>query len=932
VRGTPPEAGALGRLVESLAALWCDADVDRLRGWGRSGFGGKSDAGPREALGADAPAAALAARDAHRHLEHALALDARLLRLAYRALAPLLAEAEALLRRRGVETFAGLLQDAFALLARDAEVAARVRREIDQLLVDEFQDTDALQCEILRRIALEGEPAGRPGLFLVGDPKQSIYGWRSADLRAYDGFLEGVRAAGGRHGILCVNHRSSPEVLEEVERVIEPSMAAEPGVQPRFQRLLPAPGRARGAEAAATRQAPVEHWISWGFDRASGAPRVDLRAGDANRLEARALARDLLRLAESGARWSEVALLMRSVGDADVYLHELRRAGIPYVVERDRHYHERREVIDARALVRAILDPHDQVALVAVLRSAVVGAPDAALVPLWRRGFPGHFARLASGSPAALAEAQAAAREAAAATPADVPGIERVRGWEENLVAFLGAAARLREAARSEAPDRFVELLRASLLLEASEAARSLGAYRVANLDRFFRDLAASLDASGGDASAVVAALRSAVTDRREEEEGRPRDAADEAVRVLTIHGAKGLQFEHVYLLQLHKGSRREERFAPRVERRGGRLALRLFGQSSLELVAVARDRARVEEAELVRTLYVAMTRAKRRLVLAGKRGGAEGHQALLAARREGSGDLARWMAELAKAGGPPHLDALGARFVFPALEAEDDDALREPEAGRGEDFTAASVLAASRELAGRRARAKGAEARPFHAAASEGRELAAERLSEARYGRGAEEAEGAAPAGSVSRSEAQALGSAVHALLESTDLALLVAADPAALARELGARLPDDLSPAGRARALELAEALARGPLPGELRRLSPHVLARELPVLLEGDGAGGAGAPVGFWSGAIDLLYRDPERGEYVVADYKTDRVGAAEVRATAERYRAQGAVYARAVQRALGLPRPPRFELWFLVPGEVVVIGRGEEPASR
>ena len=120
------------------------------------------------------------------------------------------------------------------------------------------------------------------------------------------------------------------------------------------------------------------------------------------------------------------------------------------------------------------------------------------------------------------------------------------------------------------------------------------------------------------------------------------------------------------------------------------------------------------------------------------------------------------------------------------------------------------------------------------------------------------------------------------------------------------------------RARARAVWERFAAGPLAARLAALAPHVVARELPVwtLPAGDGEG---EPVGFVAGAIDLLYRDPESGRLVVADYKTDAVDGADLAAHAARYAGQGAAYVRAVAGALGLPEPPRFEL-------VVPPGRG------
>jgi ATP-dependent exoDNAse (exonuclease V) beta subunit len=126
----------------------------------------------------------------------------------------------------------------------------------------------------------------------------------------------------------------------------------------------------------------------------------------------------------------------------------------------------------------------------------------------------------------------------------------------------------------------------------------------------------------------------------------------------------------------------------------------------------------------------------------------------------------------------------------------------------------------------------------------------------------------------------------------------------------------PDELETA-HARAGEVLERFVRGPLFARLRALAPHVLARELPVLLppEREDAG----PVGFVAGAIDLVHRDPETGELVVVDYKTDRVELrAEIAGRAEGYAGQGAEYQRALREALGLDAPPRFELWFLYAG--------------
>ncbi len=380
------------------------------------------------------------------------------LRHARLALAPLLAGVERELTRRGVATFDSLLRGARRLLAAHPEIRARLRRAIDQLLVDEFQDTDATQCEVLRWIALDGPAEERPGLFLVGDPKQSIYGWRSADLRAYGGFVARVVAAGGEVLPLVENFRSVPAILDEVTRVVAPVMGERPGVQPAFAPLVACAGRRADPGFTGGGRAPVEHWVSWLPEAVAGAagppgppgpkpPRPPARALDTAALEAAAIAADLLDLHERRqVPWRDAAILLRSTGDLDAYLDALRRAGIPFAVGRDKQYFRRREVIDAAALVRAVLDPGDHLALITALRSPAIGVPDAALLPLWRHQLPRLLTDLHEPDRESLEDIRQAVKAAAAELPEGVPGLDRVAGWELSLLAAVEQLAVLRES------------------------------------------------------------------------------------------------------------------------------------------------------------------------------------------------------------------------------------------------------------------------------------------------------------------------------------------------------------------------------------------------------------------------------------------------------------------------------------------------------
>lgn len=888
---------------------------DRLPKWNRGDFG---KAG-LEALGEAAPRAAQAAGAVRRHLELLAALDVELLLCGARALGELLREAQQLALERGVQSYGALLRDASHLLQSSPEVAAQVRAGMDQLLVDEFQDTDPLQCDLLRAIALS-EAAASPGLFLVGDPKQSIYGWRNADLKAYDDFRKEVSQFDAEFGELIVNYRSVKPILDEVSEVIAPHMQERAGLQPRFQCLI-----AHGANAEApgfTRKGrrAVEHWFSGAeaLPSPDSQPSSAARSVEATRSEARAIASELRELHDANElKWCEVGILARSTGDFDVFLDALRRAGIPYAVERDRGYYERREITDATALLRATLDPQDQLALVTALRSAAVAVPDAALRPLWRAGFPGAFAALRPGAPQTLEAARSAVQRAAEQMPqpAEIPGLAALPDWALPLDDFLCAVCELRGAFLSAPPDLFVERFRTRLLIEAGEAGRALAAWRLANLDRFFRDLTHALAECGGDVSAVLSHLRQAVSERREQEEGRPRDAARDAVQVMTIHKAKGLDFDHVFVVQLHKGRGRDRGRAPQVRRRGDQIGLQFFGQRSLSWPAVAAASADLEEAESVRTLYVAMTRAKQRLVLAGSatpRSGAL-HAQMVAKRRS---DLCQRLFQSASAAVPkPRSEVDGVLLVLPKLFAPAPPPSAAPPAPLAERkarwLRDAQQLAAQRKEAALRAK-RSLTGNPS------GRENFDEQLAESI------ELDGAPGATGAARKRAMAAGSAMHAALETLDFSLPLPEWRNALVQRLaelhGAGAPE-FSRVLPPEQLQVLQSFLESDLPRRLQSIAPHILAREIPLMLAPQTTGEPDEPLGLWSGAADLLYRDPESGEIVVADYKTDAVAADAVAERARNYAEQGRLYTRAVQRALSLDQPPRFELWFLRLGVVV-----------
>jgi ATP-dependent helicase/nuclease subunit A len=915
-----PQRGAVSLTLIDLKALLAEHLPANLQKHLAAWAGGKLGVEEQALAGDIAAELAVAARELAAVCVHVERADEVVLRAACRALTPLLAEIRRKMRAGGVLAFADLLGRCRDLLLAHPEAAARERRAIAQLVVDEFQDTDALQCEIVAVLALDGQSDERPGLFLVGDPKQSIYGWRNADLAAYEAFVGRVIAAGGERHALSVNFRSVPAILAEVERSLGEVMTRDPGLQPAFEPLLACEER-RG-EAGFTRggRSPVEHWVA---DRNAAADPVEA--------EARAVAADLAALHRGeGVAWSDLAVLMRTTTDLPTFLQALRDAAVPYVVERDKTYYRRREVLEASALVRAVLDPTDHVALVAWLRSAAVGVPDAAWLPLWANRFPEVMTELGGADAGSLARAREVIAAAAAATPA-VPGIERVAGWEASLEAAVATLARARRTFAERPAAELVEELRTATLIEATEAARVLGVYRLANLDLFFRALREAMEDSSSHPQEVLRAMRRALRERREAEEARLRDGALDAVRVMTIHKAKGLDFEHVYVVQTGRPLRRDGQPEAGAARVDGPWELSLFRRPSPGWWAVSARTRRVAEAELVRTLYVAATRARTRLVLSGPWAGhaagtlraGPSHLRLLARRRGGVPDIAALVAA-ADTGSAGPLAFAGAAWRVPALPDPDRGHPAGPVAAPLAD--PAEVAAQARTLARLGALARAHMTRPWSAPASaEAHRLLAEENAgddgarSPRRGSRREE----------QRNVATAAGTLVHGVLERLDLSGDVAAQLAAarpeLERRAAALAPGvDAGAAAERAAAALARAAA-SPLAARLAEIAPHVVARELPVLLPApvadDGDPGE-TPVAFVAGAVDLVYRDPVTGELVIADYKTDEVASdADLEKRIAGYRAQGTVYRRALQDALALAQPPRFELWFLALARIV-----------
>ena len=895
--------------LTAVAAMVSEKTVPRLKKWSRLGF----TVSEKDCLGKTRHEVAAVSGEIAAVLDPLTDLHEDELAAARAVMAPLL---DTLQRRRsavGIVTFSDLLRYAERLLADSIGVRREVVAGIDHLLVDEFQDTDDVQCRLVEWLALTGDPAAHPSLFIVGDPKQSIYAWRSADLAAYDEFLKQVMESDGVTVDLVRNFRSVTAILDEVERLVAPVMRREEGIQPRFARLEATGDRRDVPGVDHPEWMTVEHWVTWPRGEDGVGPEKGNSDRETSALEAGAMAADIRRLHDQRVidTWGEVAVLLRVTTAQEELLQAFREAGIPYEVARERDYYRQREVVEMAALIRCILEPTDVLALLTVLRSDVVGVPDVALAPLWDAGFPGRMARL-SGLDSAAVDALGACVEIAwTAASSGLPGGDVVPGWPAAVQAAVDIIAELRRSLLEDSPDVFVEKIRTLWLAEVTAATRFLGGFRRARIDRFLADLETTLVSGEGGGAELARFLRVAVEQGRESRVPAPPDLETDAVHVMTIHKAKGLDFEHVYVAQIHKGARSGgHRDTAALRRIGDQPEYRLFGWATPGFATAEWVQTQKTRAEMVRLLYVAATRAKKRLVISGGWGKpgvmvppeAAPDFARLIGRRLDRESVARQIDGEGEReeDGFPHvmrvMPVFGVRFEAAETVADGEPGWSVPE-GRLE--RAVELAVARRSAAERMAQPV------FRSASAEAHD---------RLRRAEAEVADSMGEGVSDRGLAMALGTAVHEMLEVLDLdrelAPQIAEHRARIASEL--RSDRDGEEAGR-RADELLTRIAGGECLRRLEAVAPNVLSRELPVLLWSPEEGAPGAVV---SGIVDLVYRDPDDGRLVVADYKTDRIQGDE--ALDERtsiYEPQVRIYARALQEALALDHEPHTELWFL-----------------
>ena len=857
------KTGQFSTSLTEAAALLSDKTISRnIQGW--------------------SPGHIAEAQEVVRAAKGLVKVDGELTAELWRLLAPFAADFRERFIRDGHVSFDGLLIRARDLVRDQMRVRAELKRRYRTILIDEFQDTDPIQYEIL--LYLAEEPGGAatnwrkvklvPGkIFVVGDPKQSIYAFRRADIEAYLEVVEKIiKAQNGVECRLTTNFRSNAAILDVVNGAFENLIQAQDGVQPPYIAIHAAPGTI--AAASHIPKLAVRKIV---------APDQDINAETARQLEGESLARWLKEqvLGKAAilnafgekvhAQPKDVAILLRKLTDIHDYLEPLRRQGIRYVVEGERHFYAAKEIIDAVNLLRVVENPHDRLALVGVLRSPLGAATDQQIYELHRQN---------------LLDCRAAAKLAD-------------KNFPPTLALLYAALARLHEETRALPIGAAVAHVFATLPVESLAACYFHGEQAVANLQKLAQQ--AELLGRGGliTLREAIRQLEKHVLDVKEEGESVLAEENVDAVRIMSIHKAKGLEFPIVVLAGCQTGI--EGRYSTDAEAlfdwSTGLTGLQIGSISDLAGLYIA-EKTRLRNAEeQKRLLYVAMTRARENLIVS-----------CAPSSRRSSGSFLSMLdstldgciagAGFSQAASLGH-GTVAIEVVQESLTAPSRAKTKSTSAKKKLNWQSFVDVWARRAAAQERAQQSPLFLTPTSLKRQE------EASTEA----------GDTLNGPIHRpTPALVVGDLAHRFLQNWPFAGDVKNLDRPLRDLITRTLPVEFASSRREIEAELQNifrAFFRSKAYAELA--GARILGREVPLLMPWQDQ--------VMEGVIDVIYES--NGLLYLADYKTDKIDQRHLHEGAARYQPQAAIYSQAVKHSLGR-EPAGFKIIFLRLGEAAEIG--------
>jgi ATP-dependent exoDNAse (exonuclease V) beta subunit len=758
--------------------------------------------------------------------------------------------------RRGVLDFQDLLILSRNLLRDNQEVRDYFQEKFRYILVDEFQDTDPLQVEVVFFLAEKGAQANRweevdlqPGkLFLVGDPKQSIYRFRRADIETYEKARESLISRGAGVNIVQ-NFRTVPSILSWVNHIfsglIQRSEAG--GFQPSYVPLVPHPDRKevikaqpgvlllapppdfnpREASAVKVREDEAQSVAALIEEMTAGGPERKWMLQDKKEGRPRPVS------------YRDMALLFPALTGIDAYEEALKERGIPYRLEGGKEFYMRQEVRSLLCCLRALDDPADAISLVAALRSPFFGFSDEEI-----------FLFVASGNPLSYLQ----------------PPAEKAEGFSEALSLLKDLHGRRNSRPISATVS---DLLSRTKALEFS-LLRQGGDQMAANLRKVLEQARAFEEESQATFRRFVEWLGTREEEGVREGESPWSEEGEENVKLMTIHKAKGLEFPVVFLVNLASERRRRQDFIPL--RLQGTFEMRIGNfQTAGYASALEQEKARME-AEDRRLFYVAATRARDYLVLPlfwGKRG--RGFFSLLEEKLPPLESMEPWSV----------IDGqlVSGRGCFKLQPAENPPLRLAPEESEKEEGSPWERRLLWKESLDR-VKEKASIGLPLLAPSS------ADPSTLDHPSHRLDEWIGPGPSRGKGEEGGISFGLAFHGVMERLDLS-----DGNNLKRLCRIEVLEYSIPGSAEKLEAVVRQCLDHPFMDRVRRAKR--LFREVPFSVSLGG--------NLVEGKIDLLFE--EEGGWVIVDYKTDDVSGEALEQRFQSYREQGLWYARAVREAAG-----------------------------
>jgi DNA helicase-2/ATP-dependent DNA helicase PcrA len=508
----------------------------------------------------------------------------------------------------GVIDFGDQIAHAVRIVSGHPQVGAAYRERFGAVLLDEYQDTNHAQAALMRGVFGSGHP-----VTAVGDPDQNIYAWRGASLRNLLEFPDEFRRADGSGSArlpLYTNFRSGAQILGAADRVIEALPAAQ---RPDPDKVL-RPWEPNGEGSVWV--AHFEHEIS----------------------EAEGIAEAIDHLHGSGTAWKDCAVLCRTHRLFEALQLAFTARSVPAEFVNLTGLIHLPEVVELLAYARAAEDPADGVALARILSGPRfrIGLRDLARVAAWSRRSTATFIQaleelelpededLLEDHPFLMAEALEHLDEVAGLSEAA----------RERLEEFRTELAELRSAARRPVGEFLAEIIRRTGLLAELDAATDveMASARRRNLAAFLEQVHAFQPVEGELTLRAFLDHVDAIEDDREWTPVQPSE--DDSVKVMTVHAAKGLEFDNVYVPGLARGLFPDARIQQNPARKGSSLDVELRRDRDLlptfqgNMKAFTDELRKQEEYEERRICYVALTRARRRLFVSSANWYGEAHRA----------------------------------------------------------------------------------------------------------------------------------------------------------------------------------------------------------------------------------------------------------------------------------------------------------------